>query len=74
MFFLSLRYALRQPAALFESYKAINSTRPKQMNTWLLMSSMGLAIIVARGAERLVCVDVEKAGQIAAKRGVLQGQ
>jgi hypothetical protein len=68
MFFNSLRYALRQPASLFELYKAINATKPKQMNTWLLFSSMGLAIIFARGGERLVCVDIEKAGRLAASQ------
>lgn len=68
MNFQTLRFALRQPASLFETYKAFNTTHPKQMNMWLLMSSMAIVLVGARGAERLICVDVEAAGDLAAEK------
>jgi len=67
MNFNTLRYALRQPASIFEVYKGFNTTHPKQMNTWLLFSSMGIAFLIGRGAEKLVCIDVDKVGAYAYK-------
>jgi len=68
MFYSALRYALKQPAQVFEIYKGFAHSHPKQMNTWLLFSSMGIVLLGARGAEKLICVDVEKVGDSVGKQ------
>ena len=68
MFYSALRYALKQPAQAFEIYKGFAHSHPKQMNTWLLFSSMGIVLLGARGAEKLICVDVEKVGASVGKQ------
>lgn len=42
---------------IFESYKALAHTHPKQFNMYLLFATTYLGLYFGRGAERLICHD-----------------
>ncbi len=51
----TLKYALRQPLSVFDSFKHFTHTHPKQSNHVLLFTTLFLVFVLGRGSERLVC-------------------
>ena len=50
-----MRSILRGPISVFELYKSQTHANPKQMNMYLLLTTMFGVLIIGKGAEKIVC-------------------